>query len=117
MSTKFTDLHCKEVICVSDGRRLGYISDACVEIPVEADANGYRRLYQGRLPSSVAPLVAYTASIENLVIEGWEKRSRQMIYQAVSLDPLCSAVLSLDEVRRMCDELFEINCDYLGDFT
>ena len=33
MSTKFTDLHCKEVICVSDGRRLGYISDACVEIP------------------------------------------------------------------------------------
>ena len=33
MSTKFTELHCKEVICVSDGRRLGFISDACVELP------------------------------------------------------------------------------------
>ena len=33
MSTKFTELHCKEVICVSDGRRLGFISDACLEIP------------------------------------------------------------------------------------
>ena len=33
MSTKFTELHCKEVICMSDGRRLGYIADACVEIP------------------------------------------------------------------------------------
>ena len=33
MSTKFTDLHCKEVICVSDGRRLGYISDARIELP------------------------------------------------------------------------------------
>ena len=33
MFTKFTDLHRKEVICVSDGRRLGYISDVCVEIP------------------------------------------------------------------------------------
>ena len=33
MSTKFTDLHCKEVICMGDGRRLGYISDACVEVP------------------------------------------------------------------------------------
>ena len=32
MSTKFTELHCKEVICISDGRRLGYISDACVEV-------------------------------------------------------------------------------------
>ena len=33
MSTKFTELHRKEVICVSDGRRLGFIADACVEIP------------------------------------------------------------------------------------
>ena len=33
MGTKFTELFRKEVICVSDGRRLGYIADACVEIP------------------------------------------------------------------------------------
>ena len=33
MSAKFTDLHCKEVICVCDGRRLGFISDARIEIP------------------------------------------------------------------------------------
>lgn len=33
MSLKFTDLHCKEVICLSDGRRLGFVSDARVELP------------------------------------------------------------------------------------
>jgi len=33
MSTNFTDLHCKEVICVSDGRRLGFISDARIDLP------------------------------------------------------------------------------------
>ena len=33
MSMKFTDLHCKEVICVSDGRRLGFIGDILVEVP------------------------------------------------------------------------------------
>ena len=33
MSHRFTDLHCKEVICISDGRRLGYVSDAIVELP------------------------------------------------------------------------------------
>ena len=33
MSIKFSDLHCKEVICISDGRRLGFISDACIEMP------------------------------------------------------------------------------------
>ena len=33
MCVKFTDLHCKEVICVNDGRRLGFICDAKVEVP------------------------------------------------------------------------------------
>lgn len=33
MTIKFTDLQCKEVICVSDGRRLGFITDVQVEIP------------------------------------------------------------------------------------
>ena len=33
MSAKFTDLHCKEVICISDGRRLGLISDVIIQLP------------------------------------------------------------------------------------
>ena len=33
MSAKFTDLHCKEVICVNDGRRLGYITDVQISVP------------------------------------------------------------------------------------
>ena len=33
MSNKFSELRCKEVICLCDGRRLGYISDVCVELP------------------------------------------------------------------------------------
>jgi len=33
MGVKFTQLQCKEVICVSDGRRLGFIEDVEVEVP------------------------------------------------------------------------------------
>ena len=33
MGIRLTQLQCKEVICVSDGRRLGYIEDVEVEIP------------------------------------------------------------------------------------
>ncbi len=33
MSVRFTDLSCKEVICVCDGRRLGFVSDVRVELP------------------------------------------------------------------------------------
>ena len=33
MSVRFSDLRCKEVICVGDGRRLGFVSDVWVELP------------------------------------------------------------------------------------
>ena len=33
MGTKFTQLQCKEVICIADGRRLGFIEDVEVEVP------------------------------------------------------------------------------------
>lgn len=33
MSMKFTQLQCKEVICISDGRRLGFVTDILVEVP------------------------------------------------------------------------------------
>ena len=33
MSIQFTQLQCKEVICVSDGRRLGCVSDVQIEMP------------------------------------------------------------------------------------
>ena len=33
MAIKLTQLQCKEVICISDGRRLGFIEDLEVEVP------------------------------------------------------------------------------------
>ena len=33
MGMRVTDLSCKEVVCVSDGARLGYVSDVEVEVP------------------------------------------------------------------------------------
>lgn len=33
MGMRVTDLSCKEVVCISDGSRLGYVSDVEVKIP------------------------------------------------------------------------------------
>ena len=33
MGIRTTQLHCKEVICIADGRRLGFVSDVELEIP------------------------------------------------------------------------------------
>ncbi len=33
MVQKFTELRCKEVICMADGRRLGFVTDVKIEVP------------------------------------------------------------------------------------
>lgn len=90
--------------------------DACVEVPVVADRMGFKTTVAGPLPPHLAVLVNTTAGIENLVIEAAMKKSKELVYQAVYMDPLSSAVCSLDEIKMMCDEIFEKNQDYLGDY-
>ena len=33
MLLRVSELHCKEVICISDGRRLGFVCDVEIEVP------------------------------------------------------------------------------------
>ncbi len=90
--------------------------DACVEVPVVADKMGIKTTIAGPLPEHLAILVNTTARIETLAVEAAMKKSKEMVYHAVYMDPLSSAVCSLDEIKNMCDELFEINKEFLGDY-
>lgn len=90
--------------------------DACVEVPVVADRMGMRKTIVGPLPDHLAILVNTTARIENLVVEAAMRKDKEAVYHAVAMDPLSSAVCSLEEIHQMCDELFEINKDFLGDY-
>ncbi len=91
--------------------------DACVEVPVVADRMGFKTTIAGELPAHIAILVNTTARIENLVIEAAMEKSKEKVYQAVYMDPLSSAVCSMEEIKEMCDKLFEINRDFLGDYN
>lgn len=90
--------------------------DACVEVPVVADKMGFKTTIAGALPEHLAILVNITARMENLVVEAAMRKDKEAVYHAVCMDPLTSAVCSLDEIRKMTDELFEINKDFLGDY-
>lgn len=89
--------------------------DACVEVPVVADRFGFKTTIVGPLPDHLAILVNTTARMESLVVDSVMKRDKEGIYRAVFMDPLCSAVCSLEEMRKMTDELFEINREFTKD--
>lgn len=91
-------------------------ADTCVEVPVVADRMGFKTTVAGELPAHLAILVNTTARIENLTVEAAMKKSKELVYYAVYNDPLTSAVCSLDEIKNLCDELFEVNREFLGDY-
>lgn len=101
---------------INDGSIPNLPADACVEIPVIADRSGIHKIIVGDLPEHLAILVNTTARIENLVVHAAMEKSKEMVYRAVMMDPLSSAVCSLQEIRDMCDAIFEKNTEFLGDY-
>ena len=90
--------------------------DACVEVPVVVDRMGFKTTVAGPLPEHIAILVNTTARLESLVVEAAMEKSKEKVYRAVYMDPLSSAVCSMEEIKNMCDELFEVNKEFLGDY-
>lgn len=88
----------------------------CVEAPVIASKRGFDALHVGALPPQLAILNNISARCEELAVEGCLSGDPTMVFHAICFDPLTSAVLSLAEIRRMVDEMFEANKDWLPHF-
>ncbi|MDG0790286.1 alpha-glucosidase/alpha-galactosidase [Cohnella ginsengisoli] len=101
-------------------RNRGYITnlplDACVEVPVLASKSGFEPISIGALPSQLAALNTVNAINEMLAVEGSMTGDPRKVFHAIANDPLTAAVLSLNEIKQMVDEMFAANRDYLPQF-
>jgi alpha-galactosidase len=88
----------------------------CVELPVLASRRGLSPIKVGKLPAQLAILNNINAACEDLAVEAALDGDPRKVFHAVAMDPLASAVLSLDEIRRMTGEMFRKNRDYLPYF-
>lgn len=88
----------------------------CVEVPILASRRGLNPIHAGALPPQLAVLVNTNAAIEELVVEAFLTGDRRKIFHAICHDPLTAAVLSLQEIKNMVDEMFEANKEYLTYF-
>ena len=89
---------------------------ACVEVPVLASRRGLNAQHVGALPPAPAALVSLTAQIEMMAVEGCLRGDPELVYQAIALDPLTAAVLSLAEIRKMVAQMFKQNRRHLPQF-
>ncbi len=92
---------------VNSGLITNLPTDACVEVPCLVDAGGVLPTYVGALPTQLAAMNQTNINVQLLTIEAAVEKSREKVYQAAMMDPHTAAVLSLDDIVAMCDELIE----------
>lgn len=90
--------------------------DACVEIPVLANRRGFNPMYVGPLPPQCAALDNINIAVEEMAVEAALTGDPTLVYQALCYDPLCAAVLSLREIKKMTAEMLRRNRNYLPQF-
>ena len=77
-----------------------------VEVACLVDRNGVQPVRYGALPPQCAAVNRTNVNVQELAVQAALTGERQHVYHAIMLDPLTSAVLTLDEIRAMTDELF-----------
>ncbi len=88
----------------------------CVEVPCLVDKEGVHPCYVGELPPQLAALNLNNVSVQELTVRGIVEKDKNKIFQSILLDPLTGAVLTIDEIRAMVDDLFKANKAYLQGF-
>ena len=89
---------------------------SCVEVPCLVDKEGIHPCYVGDLPPQLAALNRACINVHELAVRGIVEKDKTKIFQAMLVDPLTSTVLTIDEIRRMVDDLFDAEKDYLKGF-
>jgi alpha-galactosidase len=91
--------------------------DACVEVPCLVDSSGVTPGYIGALPLQLAAMNTGHVNVHLLTIEAAKTRKKDHIYHAAMMEPHTAAELSVDDIRKMVDELIEAHGKLLPQFT
>lgn len=95
----------------NDGRIANLPDECCVEVPATVDTGGLHPRSVGALPPQLAALNRTFLNVVELTVKAVLEGNREHVYQAALLDPNTAATLSIDEIRRMCDELITAHGD------
>jgi len=80
----------------------GLPEDAVIEVPAVANKDGLHAEKMKPLPDSVVGLLSTQCSINKLIVEAFDEKSKSKLVQAVLLDPTCN---SYQNAIHMVDEL------------
>ena len=98
---------------LNDGTITNLPSNIVVEVPCLVDNMGIHPCFVGDLPPQCASLNASRSAGDPLAVKGTLEANRKAIEQAVALDPLTAALLTLDQIHEMVEEAFVALAEWL----
>jgi len=78
-----------------------------VEVACLASDLGVRPMAYGELPAACAALNNVQINVQSLVVRAALEASPELVYTAAALGPPTSALLTLPQICKMVDRLFE----------
>lgn len=88
-------------------------SDGVVEVACLIDNKGVQSVYFGELPTHMANYNKQHMAFHDLVVDSVLTEDRSKAFYALMVDPLTSAVCSLEEIRDLFNEMVEAEKEYL----
>lgn len=90
--------------------------ECCVEVPCMVDREGIHPCYVGELPPQCAALNMTNIAVQELSVKAAMEKDKEAAFHACALDPLTASVVSLPDIRKMFEELWEAEGDRLSYF-
>lgn len=88
--------------------------DCCVEVPCLVDKTGLHPCFVGDLPPQCAALNRTNINLQELTVIAALEKDPRKAFQAVMLDPLTASILEPRDIKRMVDEMFKAEKDWVG---
>jgi alpha-galactosidase len=86
---------------------------AVIEVPHIVDGNGIQAVPMGPLPPQCAALNRSYLNVAGLAIEAMRTGSKELVRQAVLVDPNASSTLTPEQIWALCDELTAAHGDLM----
>ncbi len=95
----------------------GYIEnlphDGVIEVPAFCDGQGVHPIHVGPLPEGPATFMRTQISIQRTLTEAFRTRSRNLLLQALLMDPVVNSIV---EAEKLLDEMLVLQKDFLPEF-
>jgi alpha-galactosidase len=91
-------------------------ADCCVEVPVFTTRHTLHPVHVGPLPPQLAALNQASVAVEEMAVRAALTGDPRLVFQALLYDPLCAAVLSMQEIKDMTNAMLAKNRAHLPQF-